>query len=156
LLLIGSKPSNEADSMKLMIPGGSGQVGTILARDFHAQGHEIVVLSRLPARAPWRVVAWDARTLGDWTAELERADAVVNLAGRSVNCRYHARHPRVDALLALRIDRDVRESLAVPRSDLECGHVEGPRVSVFLERVGTARPLPHRVRDAAANNIVQA
>ncbi len=77
--------------MKLVIPGGTGQVGTLLARSFHGAGHEVVVLSRRPEPTPgqsWRTVGWDAETLGDWTAELEGADAVVNLAGRNVNCRY--------------------------------------------------------------------
>lgn len=74
--------------MKIVIPGGSGQVGALLARHFHANHHEVVVLSRTPATAPWRVVGWDARTLGAWGKELDGADVVINLAGRSVNCRY--------------------------------------------------------------------
>lgn len=74
--------------MKVLLPGGTGQVGTILARAFHRDGHEVVVLSRTPQPAPWRVVAWNAEPLGPWTRELDGADVVVNLAGRSVNCRY--------------------------------------------------------------------
>lgn len=74
--------------MKIVIPGGSGQVGMILARAFHARGDEVVVLSRAPVPSPWRVVAWDASTHGAWAHELESADVVINLAGRSVNCRY--------------------------------------------------------------------
>ena len=74
--------------MKIIIPGGSGQVGTLLARAFHAEGHEVVVLSRTPAPAPWRVVPWDAETMGEWAGEVDGAAAVINLAGRSVNCRY--------------------------------------------------------------------
>lgn len=78
--------------MKILIPGGSGQVGVLLARAWHARGHDVVVLSRAaPSRAsatPWRFVQWDARTAGAWTQELDGADVVVNLAGRSVNCRY--------------------------------------------------------------------
>lgn len=74
--------------MKIIIPGGSGQVGTILARALHTQGQEVVVLSRTPKEALWRTVFWDAGTLGPWADELENADAVINLAGRSVNCRY--------------------------------------------------------------------
>lgn len=74
--------------MKIVIPGGSGQVGTVLARHFHANGHDVAVLSRSPRSAPWRLVAWDARSCGQWGAELEGADAVINLVGRSVNCRY--------------------------------------------------------------------
>jgi uncharacterized protein (TIGR01777 family) len=80
--------------MKIVIPGGSGQVGTLLAHDFHRNGHEVVVLSRHPVPAPWGVVEWDAQTLGPWAAELDGAGAVVNLAGRSVNCRYNARNRR--------------------------------------------------------------
>jgi uncharacterized protein len=74
--------------MKIVIPGGTGQVGTVVARAFHRDGHEVVVLSRNPQGAPWRTVAWDGETFGAWARELEEADAVVNLAGRSVNCRY--------------------------------------------------------------------
>jgi NAD dependent epimerase/dehydratase family enzyme len=74
--------------MKVILPGGSGQVGTILARHFHAKGDEVVVLSRAPEPRPWRVVPWDGQTRGEWAKEFEGADAVINLAGRSVNCRY--------------------------------------------------------------------
>jgi uncharacterized protein (TIGR01777 family) len=74
--------------MKIVMPGGSGQVGTILARYFQKAGHEVVVLSRKPTPAAWRVVAWDAHQLGAWARELDGADAVINLAGRTVNCRY--------------------------------------------------------------------
>jgi hypothetical protein len=81
--------------MKIVIPGGSGQVGALLARAFSADRHEVVVLSRRPGQAPWRTVQWDAETLGSWTAELEGADVVVNLAGRSVNCRYTAENRRL-------------------------------------------------------------
>ncbi len=76
--------------MKIVIPGGSGQVGTILARAFQCDGHEVVVLSRRPAVRPWRVVAWDGLTLGDWRSEIDGCDVVINLTGRSVNCRYTA------------------------------------------------------------------
>ena len=81
--------------MKIVIPGGSGQVGTVLARAFHKGGHEVVVLSRRPSTEKWRTVAWDGETLGDWTAEFESADAIINLAGQSVNCRYSDHNRRV-------------------------------------------------------------
>jgi len=74
--------------MKVVIPGGSGQVGTLLARAFHSDGHEVVVLSRRPLAQPWRVVAWDGVVLGPWRRELDGCDVVINLSGRSVNCRY--------------------------------------------------------------------
>ena len=79
--------------MKIVIPGGSGQVGTILARAFHPE-HEVVVLSRRPLIRPWRVVSWDGVSLGAWQREIDGCDAVVNLAGRSVNCRYGAQNRR--------------------------------------------------------------
>jgi hypothetical protein len=80
--------------MKIVIPGGSGQVGTILARALHADGHEVVVLSRNPSAAPWRTMKWDATMLDKWAAEIDGADVVINLAGRSVNCRYTAENRR--------------------------------------------------------------
>jgi uncharacterized protein (TIGR01777 family) len=75
--------------MRIVIPGGNGQVGEMLARHFHEQGHTVMVLARRPAQSPWRAVQWNGRDLDrSWTTELEGADVVINLAGRSVNCRY--------------------------------------------------------------------
>ena len=81
-------PRNRSNAMKIVIPGGSGHVGTVLARAFHRDGHEVVVLSRRPVAAPWRVISWDGVTIGDWSKDLDGCDVVINLAGRSVNCRY--------------------------------------------------------------------
>lgn len=89
--------------MRIVIPGGSGHVGHILTRHFHAAGHEVTVLSRNPRPQPWRVVAWDARTLGAWVEVLDGVDVCINLTGRSVNCRYTERnraeiyHSRIDS-----------------------------------------------------------
>lgn len=80
--------------MKIVLPGGSGQVGTMLARAFQKDGHEVVVLSRAQTEMPWRVVAWDAATIGPWASEIDGADVVINLAGRNVNCRYNADNRR--------------------------------------------------------------
>jgi hypothetical protein len=80
--------------MNIVIAGGSGQLGTILARAFQTDGHQVSVLSRKITSMPWRVVLWDARTLSDWTYELENSDVVINLAGRSVNCRYNNKNRR--------------------------------------------------------------
>ena len=78
--------------MRIVIPGGSGQVGTMLARALHGDGHEVTVLTRTPRRLPWRAVEWDGTNLGHWVQELDGADALINLTGRSVNCRYTARN----------------------------------------------------------------
>jgi uncharacterized protein len=80
--------------LRLVLPGGSGQVGALLARHFQSQGHSVVVLARRPAQAPWKVVQWDAVSIGPWAGEIEGADLVINLAGRSVNCRYTAANRR--------------------------------------------------------------
>jgi uncharacterized protein len=80
--------------MKIVIPGGSGHIGTLLSRAFHRDGHQVVILSRRPDVRPWRAIRWDGMTLGDWQREIDGCDAVINLAGRSVNCRYTAAHRR--------------------------------------------------------------
>ena len=98
--------------MKIVIPGGTGQVGTILARALHADGHDVVVVSRTPHKAPWRVVAWNAERLGPWTRELDGADIVVNLAGRSVNCRYTAENRRLIKDSRVHSTRVVGEAIA--------------------------------------------
>ncbi|MFC5218382.1 TIGR01777 family oxidoreductase [Streptomyces coerulescens] len=72
--------------MKIVIPGGTGQVGTILNRALSAAGHEVIVLTRRPRRE--REVEWDGRTWGPWAGEIDGSDVVINLAGRSVSCRY--------------------------------------------------------------------
>jgi len=98
--------------MKIVIPGGAGQVGQVLARHFHSKGDEVVVLSRTPHAAPWRVVAWDGVTRGPWVAELDGSDICINLAGRSVNCRYHEANRR--AILDSRVQstRILNEAIA--------------------------------------------
>ncbi|MDI3405025.1 TIGR01777 family oxidoreductase [Streptomyces cavernicola] len=96
--------------MKIVIPGGTGQVGAILERAFTAEGHQVVILTRRPRRP--QDVAWDGVSLGDWAAELDGCDAVVNLAGRSVSCRYTEANLR--AMMDSRVDsaRVVGEAIA--------------------------------------------
>lgn len=98
--------------MKIIIPGGSGQVGTVLARAFHQRGDEVVVLGRKPANALWREVKWDGETLGDWTSEFDGADAIINLAGQSVNCRYTPENSRVITESRLKSTQVVGDAIA--------------------------------------------
>lgn len=103
--------------MKIVIPGGSGQVGQVLARYFHARGQAVTVLSRSPQPAPWRAVYWDGLTPGGWLAELERSDVCINLAGRSVNCRYteaNRRSIRESRIRSTRLLNEVIGSLRQP------------------------------------------
>lgn len=88
----------------IVIAGGSGFLGQALAAWFNDCNWNVVVLSRhaefnSPAA---RFVVWDGRTVSHWAQELEQATALVNLAGLSVNCRYHAHNRR--AILNSRIE----------------------------------------------------
>ncbi|MEV4283033.1 TIGR01777 family oxidoreductase [Actinoplanes xinjiangensis] len=96
--------------MKVVIPGGTGQVGGILDRALTADGHEVVVLTRTPRGA--RQVYWDGATLGDWAAEVDGSDVVINLAGRSVSCRYTREN--LEAMMNSRVEsaRVVGEAVA--------------------------------------------
>ncbi len=81
---------------RIILTGGSGFLGRALAAHFQKAGYEIVILTRAP-KPGWgdvRQAVWDVRTRGDWANELEGAAAVINLVGRSVNCRYHKRNRR--------------------------------------------------------------
>jgi uncharacterized protein (TIGR01777 family) len=86
--------------VKVVIPGGTGQVGTILDRALTAYGHQVVLLTRSPKGA--RQVYWDGRTLGDWAEQIDGSDVVINLAGRSVSCRYTAEN--LDAMMSSRVE----------------------------------------------------
>lgn len=81
---------------KMVIPGGGGFLGRYAARYFSDRGWQVIVLSRTADRTipSATIVQWDGQTLGEWTAALDGADAVLNLAGRNVNCRYTAKNRR--------------------------------------------------------------
>lgn len=83
---------------RIVIAGGSGFLGRLLSQHFAALGYEVTVLTRSSksanAKARGRGLEWDGKTLGPWTKVLEGAVALINLAGRSVNCRYHAANRR--------------------------------------------------------------
>ncbi|MFI6655467.1 TIGR01777 family oxidoreductase [Streptomyces sp. NPDC050523] len=96
--------------MKAVLPGGTGQVGAVLDRALTAAGHEVVVLTRSPKRE--REVGWDGVRLGPWAEVVDGCDAVINLAGRSVSCRYTSENLR--AMMDSRVDsaRIVGEAIA--------------------------------------------
>ncbi|GAA4953512.1 TIGR01777 family oxidoreductase [Actinoplanes utahensis] len=96
--------------MKIVIPGGTGQVGTILDRALTARGHDVVVLTRSPQGR--RQVHWDGVTHGDWVKEIDGSDVVINLAGRSVSCRYTPEN--LAAMMSSRVEsaRVVGEAVA--------------------------------------------
>ncbi|MEY2537244.1 MAG: uncharacterized protein QOG67_984 [Verrucomicrobiota bacterium] len=80
--------------MKIVIAGGTGQVGAVIRRALRSQ-HDLLVLTRShDLDSVDRTVYWDGKNPGPWAAELEEADVIINLAGRSVNCRYGSRNRR--------------------------------------------------------------
>ena len=81
---------NKEKKQKIVIAGGSGFLGQALASSFLDQGHEVVILSRGRGSesAFGTFVPWDGNSLGEWVNELESAEVLINLTGRSVDCRY--------------------------------------------------------------------
>ena len=113
--------------MKIVLAGGSGQIGAILDRAF--AGHQVVVLSRSGA------VRWDGRSLGPWTEQLEGADALINLAGRTVDCRYTAANRReimVSRLESTRVLREAIERASVP----PCVWLQSSTATIYADNYG--------------------
>jgi uncharacterized protein len=100
---------------RVVIPGGTGYLGRALARRLVDRGDDVVILTRGASRAvdDWRVVNWDANTLGDWVGEIEAADAIVHLNGRRVDTRATKRN--IDELISSRVEpvRVVGEAVRV-------------------------------------------
>ncbi|AZA84449.1 TIGR01777 family protein [Chryseobacterium lactis] len=76
--------------MKIIIAGGTGFLGENLEQYFTQRGNQVYILTRQPKRE--NEVYWDAKTIGDWKSILENADVLINLTGKSVDCRYHEKN----------------------------------------------------------------
>ncbi|BFO68817.1 TIGR01777 family oxidoreductase [Chryseobacterium sp. S0630] len=76
--------------MKIIIAGGTGFLGENLEKYFTAKGYQVYILTRNPQRK--NEIYWDAQTIGDWKDNLEKADVLINLTGKSVDCRYHEKN----------------------------------------------------------------
>lgn len=111
--------------MRIVIPGGGGAVGTPLSRFLWSRGHDVVVLSRRRIETPWRNALWDGESLGAWTREIDGAGAVINLAGRSVRCRYGPQNRSEILESRVRSTRIVGEAIGLaphaPRVWLQAG-----------------------------------
>ena len=81
---------------RIVLAGGSGFLGRLLAQKLASRGAGVIILTRNPSPREGQIkeVFWDGRTLGPWAQHLNGARAVVNLAGRNVNCRYTPRNRR--------------------------------------------------------------
>jgi uncharacterized protein (TIGR01777 family) len=75
---------------KVVLAGGNGYLGTVLAHYYQALAHDVVILSRKPAAPKGNIttIMWDGKTKGEWAKVLENADLLINLCGKNVNCRY--------------------------------------------------------------------
>lgn len=92
--------------MRIIITGGTGLIGQALAARLASQGHHTLILSRSPERAPYpstgseihagvEIAQWNARTADGWTEYVNGADAIVNLAGASLDRRWTPHYKRV-------------------------------------------------------------
>ncbi|TVZ53157.1 TIGR01777 family oxidoreductase [Dokdonia sp. Hel_I_53] len=89
---------------KLIIAGGSGYLGSAIASYFKNSFDEVVTLSRkrTPSQDNVRTVVWDAKTLTGWEHELEGEAVIINMTGRSVDCRYTSKNKNL--ILNSRVD----------------------------------------------------
>lgn len=103
---------------KLIIAGGSGFLGQALIAHFKTEFDSIIVLSRSSRKSDGNThyLQWDAKTPGSWCAELEGAEAVINLCGKSVDCRYTEKNKT--EIFASRLD----STRAIGEAILNCSH----------------------------------
>jgi uncharacterized protein len=80
--------------LRIVIPGGSGNIGQMLAGGLQEHGHHVTILTRSPYTAAWQTVHWDGEHPGAWIETLEGADVCINLTGRSINCRHTSKNRR--------------------------------------------------------------
>ena len=93
---------------RIVISGGTGFLGKALESYFQQQGDEVLILTRKPKGATQ--LFWDGKSLGQWQQQLNGADILINLAGKSVDCRYS------EANKKLILDSRVQSTLALHRA----------------------------------------
>ncbi|RYE14459.1 MAG: TIGR01777 family protein, partial [Sphingobacteriales bacterium] len=79
---------------KIILAGGSGYLGKVLAQHFSTQANEVIIFTRSP-KADFgniKMVYWDGANIGQWAQHLEDSDVLINLTGKSVNCRYNEKN----------------------------------------------------------------
>lgn len=88
-----AQEANQSSRKRIVLAGGSGFLGGSLAKQLNARGYSVAVLTRSPSGvrekvASVRYLAWDGRTTGAWQEAIDGAHAIVDLTGKSVDCRY--------------------------------------------------------------------
>ncbi|MCU0375176.1 MAG: NAD-dependent epimerase/dehydratase family protein [Chitinophagaceae bacterium] len=75
-----------AHTSTMLIAGGSGFIGRLLTRYFTPLGYNVLVLTRNPSLPNEHF--WDGKSMaGGWVQLLQQSEVLINLAGKSVNCR---------------------------------------------------------------------
>lgn len=76
---------------KIIIAAGTGFLGQVLLDYFKDKTEDLIVLTRGKSayKDGVKYVHWNATTFTGWENELENADVLINLAGKSVDCRYN-------------------------------------------------------------------
>jgi uncharacterized protein len=125
---------------RIVLAGGSGFIGSALAKALVVRGYEIVVLTRSPRKdTGFREIEWDGTHIGEWIQFLNGAEAVVNLAGRNVNCPHTPEN--LKGILESRVN-------AVRVIALALGHVKTPpRVWLQAGAVGFYGDTKDNLRD---------
>jgi uncharacterized protein (TIGR01777 family) len=107
---------------KIVIAGGTGYLGQLIAESLHQDNWDVVLLSRSsnPGNKIGRSVYWDAKSLGEWTEELESAQVLLNLTGRSIDCRHNAANR--EEILNSRVysTRVLGEAVSIAKSPPSC------------------------------------
>jgi uncharacterized protein (TIGR01777 family) len=107
---------------KIVIAGGTGYLGQLIAESLHQDNWDVVLLSRSsnPGNKIGRSVYWDAKSLGEWTEELESAQVLLNLTGRSIDCRHNAANR--EEILNSRVysTRVLGEAVSIAKSPPPC------------------------------------
>jgi len=120
---------------KVVITGGTGFIGISLAKFLKAKGYQTILIARHKTESDFDFVQWDGTNLGEWCNVLEGATAIVNLAGRSVDCIKTPDH--CDEILRSRIDstKVIGEALKSVKSppkvwvQMSTAHIYGDSVS---------------------------
>ena len=102
---------------RIILAGGSGFLGNALARTFIARRDEVIVLTRRPqGRSDGaKEITWDAKSIGEWAKWIDGADAVINLTGKSVDCRYTEKNRRL--IINSRVDSTKVLGEAIAKSE---------------------------------------
>ena len=128
---------------KVILAGGSGYIGRLLASFYSESAAEVIVLTRGTSwlKGNVRFVHWNGKGVGDWAKELEGADLLVNITGKNVNCRYNQKNK--DEILNSRVDATAALGKALD-------HLENPpkvwiqSASATIYRHADDRPMDER------------